>query len=288
MELKAGKSTVRSPHLRQLRFRCHGLSVVSVGILCGATLLAAGCAAHAPARRCEGVHLDLYCDLPAGAPDALLAEGDRHVERVSTFMRLSVPRERLRVYVFSCHWSLSLFLIRACPRQWDRGAACFETAEGFVAAIARQWRRKDTLRYLRHELTHYVLASHFCDLPPWIDEGLAQYCEADPPFERHCHENLKRAGRGIASETGVLEGLVSIPAGERLTRKQYAQSHALVCFLMDSERFGLEPILRYLRCVRSDRAGREYFQQCFGEWPCDLEEEWRAFLRGQQSHLSAR
>jgi len=223
-----------------------------------------------PSRRYEAVHLDLYCDTRTVELHSLLADGDRHVESVAGFLCVRVPPKRLSVYVFPTHWGLSLFLARECPRQWGRGAACFETPDGFVVAIASQWRRKDTLRYLRHELTHYVLASHFHDLPPWIDEGLAQYCESGEPFGQACHSRRERARTGVRMRDGrALESLVVVPAGGRLTRAQYAQAHALVCFFAEDERLGLEPILRYLRCVRSDGVAGEYFHRCFGAWPGD-------------------
>jgi len=244
------------------------------------TLLTAGCAVHAPTRRHEGVHLDVYCDLPGPVSTSLLAEADRHVERVAAFLRVSVPPKRLCVHVFPSPWSLTGFLVRACPRQWDRAAACFETSDGYVVAIARQRRREATLRSLRHELTHYVLASHFSDLPPWIDEGLAQYGETGAPFGNVPDHTRKSAMARVHRTAGRgLENLVAIPVGRTLTRVQYAQARALVCVLIGDDRFGLDRVLDYLRTVRSDgfagsssSAGRarEHFRRCFGVWPCDL------------------
>ena len=65
----------------------------------------------------------------------------------------------------------------------DAAAACYEAPEGIlVVALSRCRRRDETVRLLRHELSHYVIASCFVEIPPWIDEGLAQFFETGPPY----------------------------------------------------------------------------------------------------------
>jgi hypothetical protein len=245
----------------------------SLHLVCflGGAALVAGCRACVPVRRYEGRHIDVHCDVWTVDARGPLAEGDRHVERVSALLGLTVPPKRVRVYVFPSHLSLSGFLALECPSQWDRGAACFETPEGFVVAIARQWRPEETQRYLRHELTHYVLAWHFHHVPPWLDEGLAQYCERGEPFARVGGGELESAMRRIGASGGdALEALVAAPPGEKLSRRQYALSKALVRVFINDERFGLDRLLCYLHADRSDGGAGEDFHRCFGVAPRDL------------------
>ena len=240
----------------------------------------AGCMGPAHARRFEGRHCDLYCPAPGSAPCDLTGEADSSIESISRHMNLTVPPKMLTIREFRSSWNMRSHLSKHCPRYKNSPAACFETPDGFTVALVRHKKEEKVLRNLRHELTHYILASHFYNLPPWVDEGLAQYFEAGEPFGQPNDKLLAIIMKGSPKKTGdILEKLVVIPAGRKLTRKEYAYSWGLACFLIGDARFGLEKISRYLHGVHAGAASRKYFYESFGITPHDIGQSWPAFFR---------
>ena len=251
--------------------------------MCARTLLLAVAfgpwmACRAPVRRHTGTHLDIRCDASPSQCRDVVALADAFVADVSAALGVAVPPKRLNVLVFESSWAMRSYLSEHCPEQSASGAACFETDDGYAVALVRGWTRSGTHRYLRHELCHYVLASHFCDLPPWVDEGLAQFFEAGKPFgrpDRGQLGSLRTVIRGCRSAD--LEALVTVPAGAALTRRQYGEAWALTHFLMMGEGYGARRVLSYLKRVHSGPPARKDFRRCFGIWPGELEPTLRLY-----------
>lgn len=241
----------------------------------GAVVLFAGCSA--PSRRLAGRHLDLYADLDPVVSGRLLAQSDRYVESIAELLQRPVPRTPLRLLVFRSQLEVSAYLFKHCPKHFDSRAACFETPQGYVVAVARHGDNEKTLRDLRHELTHYVMASHFYDLPPWIDEGLAQFVEGGEPFGKINRPRFSSLVRQLRRKKPLLEKLVAKAPGTRLSRSEYAQAWGLVFFLMKDKRFGPQRLRAYLKRVR---AGEETsaFIDCLGAHPKAVEQDWRRFI----------
>jgi len=197
---------------------------------------------------------------------------------VTRFLKRTPPVATLRVNVFASRWSLRSYLAAHCPAERGAGAACWQEGGGFQIAL-RRYDEELTLRFLRHELTHYVLACHFYDLPPWVDEGLAQYfapgaeAGAVPPGKRAQVERLPQSEQAEA-----LGQLVVIPAGERLSRRQYALAWALAALLVETSPAGMR---QYLRVVESGETSRETFRRCLGISPTALDARLRAFVRSR-------
>lgn len=208
----------------------------------------------------------------------LQVEAEFNVERVSKCLGLTEPSVRATVRVFGSRSALREFLTRECPELAASPAACFETAEGYVIALCDQG-TDETLGDLRHETTHYVLAAHFYDVPPWADEGLAQHFEIGPPTGRPDPARLNLLVRDLdRSPPGMLTRLVSVRAGARLTRREYAQAWGLVSFLM-SRSHGAADMRAYLEHVRADGDPQEQFRLAFGCTPDRLEAELSAYVR---------
>ena len=208
-------------------------------------------------------------------------EADRTVEEICAFLGLTPPAGRAEVLLFHSRWALQRHLAEACPEMIGAGAACFEreTPGQFVVALAERWRETETLRYLRHELTHYVVAAQFYDVPPWLDEGLAQFFELGPPYGHvhpDCLSSLKRQLRRDRGE--ILTPLVLVPSGAPLTRKQYAQSRGLTYHLLTNDPDGPSRVRAYLERVRADRNAVEQFSETFGRSPEEIEPAWREQL----------
>lgn len=208
----------------------------------------------------------------------LQAEADLTIQSVSQCLGLAEPLVRATVRVFGSRSALRDFLGKECPHQANSPAACFETEDGYVVALYEQGDDR-TLRCLRHEITHYVLAAHFYDVPPWADEGLAQYFEIGPPTGRPDPGRLKLLVRGLdGAPPGMLTRLVSLRVGARLTRREYAQAWGLVSFLM-SRSHGAADMRRYLQQVRAEGDPQEQFREAFGCNPVRLEADFRAYVR---------
>jgi len=232
-----------------------------------------------PSERITGAHLDLLCSSRDSRAESMQAAADLFVEEVSSYLKLRPPAKKLEVMVFQSGWAMRSYLGEHCPSKKNNGAACFETPNGYIIAVSRVWPEEETQRFLRHELAHYVLASYFYDMPPWVDEGLAQYFEAGKPFgsvNLQCAKVLKRSASRM--EDGVLEELVALPAGENLTELQYARSWGLVFFLLNSDQIGRERLIHYLRVVRGGSDSRKYFRESFEVWPSVMEGSWQAWI----------
>jgi hypothetical protein len=207
----------------------------------------------------------------------LQAEAELTVKRVSECLGLAEPSARATVRVFGSRRALRGFLAKECPGLADSPGACFETADGYVIALCEEG-DEATLGRLRHETTHYVLAVHFYDVPPWADEGLAQYFEIGPPPGPSDPERLKLLVRDLDhAPPGMLTRLVSLRVGARLTRREYAQAWGLVSFLM-SRPHGAADLRRYLQQVRADGDPQEQFRAAFGCTPDQMETDFRGYV----------
>lgn len=171
-----------------------------------------------------------------------------------------------------------MYLAAHCPAERGAGAACWQEGGGFQIAL-RRYDEELTLRFLRHEVTHYVLACHFYDLPPWVDEGLAQYFAPGAAAGALASEERTQVERLPRSEqTETLEQLIVIPAGERLSRRQYALAWALATLLVETDPAGMR---RYLRETQSGETSREPFRRCFRISAAALDARLRAFVRSR-------
>jgi hypothetical protein len=220
-------------------------------------------------------------------PDAqrLLQEADLALSSISRFLNLPIPQSAipnshsLQVLAFRSPWGMRAYLAEHCPRLAGRAAACFEGPAGYTITVSGRSGRDETSHLLRHELTHYLLASNFDDFPPWVDEGLAQFFEPGEPFGRVNPLVLKDLQAAVRRPgSGVLEELVALPPGRALSRRQYALAWGLVFYLAGEPRLGRPAILGYLKTVRSDRPAADCFREAFRLRPGDLEPAWRAFV----------
>ena len=258
--------------------RLNALFHESLLLSCSLSILtAAGCVQSIPRLASQGAHVVLYTDLqPDERAAEMLKEADRSVREISELLGLAPPVTPAKVLLFGSRSALRSYLDKECPQRVSAAAACFETAGTFVVALSERWRTSETLRYLRHELSHYVTASHFYDIPPWMDEGLAQFFELGPPYPRPHPACLKALSRHLRRrKEGILTELISIPQGTGLSHEQYGQAWGLVFFLMTDSETGPTSVRRYLEKVRMCGSPDEQFREAFGRGPAEIEPAWR-------------
>ena len=198
---------------------------------------------------------------------------------VSELLGLDLPPRPAEVLMFDSRRSLRRYIEKESPYHADAAAVCFVTEGAYVVAISRSWRTTETLRYLRHELAHYVLAAHYHKLPPWINEGLAQFFELRGPYGRPHPRHLKTVTRQLRrSEGDILSRLVALPEGVRFDFQDYAQAWGLTHFFLLDPRYGAVAVKDYLAAINSGADAQEQFRKSFGRSPDEMESSWREHL----------
>jgi len=240
----------------------------------------ASCAQTAFTTATRGRHVILHSSLRHEKAGAVQQEADLTVEGICAYLGLTSPPMRVEIMLFDSEWARRRYLADVCPGMSGAGAACFETETGnFVVALSRRWRAAETMRYLRHEVTHFVLASQYEELPPWVDEGLATFFEHGAPYDRPHSMYLRSLKRQLRADSEVtLTQLVAVPAGERLEPEQYAQAWGLTHFLLTDFIAGPSLIRRYLEEVRADRDAIAQFRENFGCSPEEVAPSLREHL----------
>lgn len=167
-------------------------------------VLLTGCASGPPGTAYPGAGLILYSGRTQHEAQAVSREAERFLEEAADYLHLQVPPgSLLRIYHYPNRWRLWWHLNREVPSlQWRKGV-CYETEEAYVVTLCGNPERKKFRKTLRHELTHYLAAAHFCDIPPWIDEGLSQVMAAGPPFPhggQDVSDKVHREARGAGEQ----------------------------------------------------------------------------------------
>ncbi len=260
------------------------------GIFCVLLVtLLCGCASGPPGTGHPGTRFVFYSkETPAGAR-MVSREAEQFLEDVADYLRLEVPPGHLlKIYHYPNRLSLWRHLRREVPSlQWRRGV-CYETSEAYTIALRGNPGGGRFQETLRHELTHYLIATHFCDFPPWIDEGLAQVMAEGPPFprlERERVETVQREARSVR-ERGCVD-LLHVPPGERLSQSQYRTARAVTYYLLTRpSRSTTNDLNRFLESTRPGVPLERIFSESWGvtiEEACEGMAAWaRSGIEGQK------
>jgi hypothetical protein len=230
-------------------------------------LLLLGCAAGPPGTPHPGERLVLYTAEASAEAEAIARTAQDFLADLGGYLRLDVPPAHLlKIYHYPNRWALWRHLNRQVPdHRWKRGVT-YETDLFYVITLSGGPDGKGFQETLRHELAHYLLAVHFCDTPPWIDEGFAQIAACGPPFP-HLEEGLRRAVRQEARRGGVrrCRELLLIPPGRTLTASQYRLACALTASLFDrSPESASTALIRFLGESRHDAHPEQAFPASWG------------------------
>lgn len=159
-----------------------------------------------------------------------------------------------------------------------------------VAGLAKVSGSRAVQRVLFHEGVHWFLSAFSRQNPVWIEEGLAQVFSTFEVDRRNTSW-----GHPITTYLEVLDFERPMPLGELMDQSQgfliheesetaglvYVQSWAFMHFLL----FGKHDIPRtsineYLRLIKSKPSSEALFQEAFGAAYAEVEEQFRAYLRG--------
>ena len=246
-------------------------------------VLLSGCASGPPGTSYPGTDLVLYTKVAPFEAQVVAQEANEFLTDLGDYLHLQVPPGNLlRIYHYPNRWGLWWHLNRAVPSfRWRRGV-CYEIEEAYVVTLSGNPGRSKFRDTLRHELAHYLLAAHFCDIPPWIDEGLSQVIASGPPFPR-LEENLldkvQREARR-AKQRGCLQ-LLRVPPGKSLTRSQYPVACALTYHLLTrSSETPPSELMRFLETTRSGVPPEQTFSE---SWGISMEEACREMVAWSES-----
>lgn len=232
-----------------------------------AALLFSGCASGPPGTSYPGAVLTLYTREPRAEAQVLSGEAQAFLQSAGDYLRLEVPPGGLLwIYHYPNRWRLWRHLSREVPSlRWRRGV-CYETEGAYIVTLCGNPGREAFQGILRHELTHYLVAVHFCNAPPWIDEGLSQVLASGAPFP-HLEEGLLESVRTEArrvQKRGCLR-LLAVPPGKKLTPSEYRVACALTHYLLTrSPESSRTRLLRYLETTQPGPTPERTFSTCWG------------------------
>jgi len=229
-------------------------------------VLLSGCASGPPGTSCPGTDLILYTR--TAPPEALVVaqEANQFLLDLGDHLHLQVPPgSLLRIYHFQSRWGLWWHLSREVPSFRWRTGVCYETEEAYVITLSGNPERRNFQDTLRHELTHYLVAAHFCDVPPWIDEGLSELMASGPPFPHLEEDRLSKVQREArrSKERACLQ-LLRVPSGKKLSPSQYDLACALTYHLLTRSSCGPTDLIRFLETTRSGVPPEQTFSEAWG------------------------
>ncbi len=221
---------------------------------------------------------------------ALLAIADRLetfraiLPRVSSNMSLEMSAPT-SVFVFKNRSSLSRYAQSAGTRGFS-----FSDRDGSIIALsalpsAATRRGNPYVRFpykdLFHEYTHIFLANNFNEAPLWVKEGLAEYYSTFSSGRRRAEIGrpiplyLALLRRATWIPLPALAGMRSIPEDSRTRDIFYAQSWAMVHYMVSAGGERKEQLDRYLEWTDRGAPSREAFEAVFGATPDRLERDVR-------------
>jgi tetratricopeptide (TPR) repeat protein len=145
-----------------------------------------------------------------------------------------------------------------------------------------------------HEYLHYVLRNNYATLPLWLNEGLAEYYSTFEVVEGEAKIGLPIVdhirwlrGNKMMPLTALLAIDESSPAYNENERRGgfYAQSWALVHYLVAGSPERLEQAVRYLKLLQDGEPLDAAFRQSFGDTAA-LERELRTYVQSYTFNFS--
>ncbi len=163
-------------------------------------------------------------------------------------MRLDPATGPIEIYILDDRAAFDHFLKFYYPELPSRRA--FFLAQG-DRRVVYTYRGERLIEDLRHEATHALLHASVAELPLWLDEGLAEYCEVPESTGGVNAEHVARLPGDLASgwapDLSRLEGLIDV---RQMTPRDYRESWAWVHYMLDGPPASHAALLSYLADLR--------------------------------------
>jgi tetratricopeptide (TPR) repeat protein len=196
-----------------------------------------------------------------------------------------------RIIIFGSERAFAPY--RDAMRQQKVVRGLFYAADSNNFIIGKRGGDEGIDRTMYHELTHYFFHNTTDGLPPWAEEGFAEYystfrADADSvhigyPIDDHLDWLRRQLSEGKGEQLLGLRELLEATRDSHEGSRQgafYAQSWALVHYLMadDARRAQL---FDFLRLLVQQKPLEEAFSTAFGKTCAALDKELRKYLRGK-------
>jgi cell division septation protein DedD len=148
----------------------------------------------------------------------------------------------------------------------------FDTILLAVNAYDLEWGLDSAVHELAHLVVHQVTFNCLgASMPTWLDEGLAVYFEGEADEYQQELLDSAVAEDDLLSLQSIASGF---PTDENRARLAYAQSRAIVAYLLDT--YGREPMGQFLSAFAAGASTSRALQEAYGLGIMELDNAWRA------------
>jgi hypothetical protein len=176
---------------------------------------------------------------------------DLRVQRGELLGKLNLPAsdEPIHVYLFETEEKFDDFLSANHPEFPQRRA--FFVESDMRLAVYAQWGER-VAEDLRHEVAHGYLHSVIRNMPLWLDEGIAEYCEVPRGTGgvNHPHVKLLLAKLTQQNWRPDLPRLEQLNSAGSMTQDDYAESWAWAHWLLETDPRRRVLLQQYLQTLR--------------------------------------
>lgn len=226
--------------------------------------------------------LVIHSESPLPAHHRLLEELTSRRAELCQLLQLPVSDEPIHVYMFDTPEKYKAFMRLHHP-DFPQTRASFLESDTRLEIFA-QWGDR-VAEDLRHEVTHGYLHSVVPCLPPWLDEGLAEYFETPRNLHGLNQDHIDELSEMMTSGQWRpdLARLEALPPSADMTRADYAESWAWVHFVLSGPPPRQDALREYLRELRQNGTSRPLsarLRQLGGDIDADLTAHVRQLSAG--------
>jgi hypothetical protein len=197
---------------------------------------------------------------------------------------------------WSCKCDVFLY---PTPRHFERGARVPAEMWG-VADLeighGKVWKRRLHLRsddptkltpVLTHEMTHVILAEHFCrkPIPRWADEGIAVYSEPPKRQQRMLSFLKDEASQKRLLPLKQVTTMRDGPQNERESELFYGQSGAVIEYLVTHHKLTETQVLTFVGLCGDIGWEKAIAKTLPNVTAARFESDWRAWLTNREEKL---
>lgn len=192
---------------------------------------------------------EIHADFNVSTATQLRPELSNLAADVHELLEISSSEQPVHVVLFATGYEYRRYMHNYFPQLPERRALFIQDrGPGMLFA---HW-HADVISDLRHEITHALLNDSSQPLPLWLDEGLAEYFEAERQQRLDGNDYLAEVvGRAASGIVPSLKQLEEIDQLENFRESHYRDSWAWVHFLLHRSTATRQTLKRYLAELRS-------------------------------------
>ncbi|MCA9125601.1 MAG: DUF1570 domain-containing protein [Planctomycetales bacterium] len=219
---------------------------------------------------------EIHSDFQLGDESTLVAELNGVCSDMAKLLQFTPAEAPIHIVLFETPSEYRRYMNAYFPALPQRRAIFIQDrGPGMLFA---HWHAK-VATDLRHEVSHALLNTQHQALPLWLDEGLAEYFEADAAnrFRRndYLHQVAGRCQRGYVPRLSELEQFTEL---EHFQDAQYRDSWSWVHFVLHRRSSTRDLLARYIQQTRAGERQLSFSRQLQQLVP-DLENEYVAHFR---------